>query len=58
MVYNCKNGRIRRKPKEGRGESAESGIIEITVKEFQEVTAKETQIYRTVFWTLWERARV
>ena len=21
-------------------------------------TAKETQIYRTVFWTLWERARV
>jgi len=21
-------------------------------------TAKETQMYRTVFWTLWERARV
>ena len=21
-------------------------------------TAKETQIYRTVFWTLWERERV
>ena len=21
-------------------------------------TAKETQVYRTVFWTLWERARV
>ena len=21
-------------------------------------TAKETQKYRTVFWTLWERARV
>ena len=21
-------------------------------------TAEETQIYRTVFWTLWERARV
>ena len=22
------------------------------------VRAKETQMYRTVFWTLWERARV
>ena len=22
------------------------------------VTAKETQMYRTVFWTLWERERV
>ena len=21
-------------------------------------TAKETQMYRTIFWTLWERARV
>ena len=21
-------------------------------------TAKETQMYRTVFWTLWEKARV
>ena len=21
-------------------------------------TAKETQMYRTVFWTLWERARM
>ena len=21
-------------------------------------TAKETQMYRTVFWTLWERAKV
>ena len=21
-------------------------------------TAKETQVYRTVFWTLWEKARV
>ena len=59
MDYNCKNRRIRRKPKEGRGEPGESGIIEIIVcKEFQEVIAKETQMYRTVFWTLWERARV
>ena len=22
------------------------------------VTAKETQMYRTVFWTLWEKVRV
>ena len=29
-------------------------MVMITVCE----TAKETQMYRTVFWTLWERARV
>ena len=22
------------------------------------ITAKETKMYRTVFWTLWEKARV
>ena len=29
-------------------------------KQLNEVskTAKETQMYRTVFWTLWERERV
>ena len=29
-------------------------IVTITAKE----TAKETLMYRTVFWTLWERERV
>ena len=38
VVYNCKNGRVGRKLKEGRGETGESGVIEIIVcKEFQEV---------------------
>ena len=29
----------------------------VMITMYAKETAKETQIYRTVFWTLWERAR-
>ena len=38
-----------------------SGILQARILEWDNPvceTAKETQTYRTVFWTLWERERV
>ena len=34
-----------------------TGLIVQTLH-MRKITEKETQIYRTVFWTLWEKARV
>lgn len=49
MVYNCKNRRIRRKPKEGRGEPGESGITEIIVKSFKKWQQKRPRCIEQFF---------
>jgi len=30
----------------------------VNIKNYYIETAKETQMYKTVFWTLWEKVRV
>ena len=32
--------------------------LKLLEKAAEQKTAKETQMYRTVFWTLWDRVRV
>ena len=36
----------------------QEAVIRTIPKKKKSKTAKETQMYKTVFWTLWERARV
>ena len=39
-------------------EKSQINNLTLHLKQLEKETAKETQMYRTVFWTLWEKVRV